>query len=41
MKIMVSENVTHFHEVDLSEELDVEQIIETVKSTGYKAQVTK
>lgn len=28
MKIMVSENVTHFHEVDLSEELDVEQIIE-------------
>ena len=43
MKIMASENVTHFHEIDLSEELDVEQIIEMANrlkkrcDTGYEA----
>ena len=43
MKIMVSETVTHFHEVELSDELDVEQILDMANSlkkrcdTGYEA----
>ncbi len=43
MKIMVSETVTHFHEVELSKELDVEKILDMANSlkkrcdTGYEA----
>jgi len=43
MKIMVSETVTHFHEVELSNELDVEKILDMANSlkkrcnTGYEA----
>lgn len=43
MKIMVSETVTHFHEVELSDELDVEKILDMANSlkkrcdTGYEA----
>ena len=29
MRVMLSENVTHFHEVELSDELDIEQILNT------------
>ena len=28
MKVMLSETVTHFHEVELSDELDIEQILD-------------
>lgn len=43
MKIMLSETVTHFHEIELSDELDIETILEqanTIKNqcdTGYEA----
>lgn len=43
MKIMLSEKVVHFHEVELSEELDIEKILAIANSlkkrcdTGYEA----
>lgn len=43
MKIMVSETVTHFHEVELSDELDIEKILSMANglkkrcNTGYEA----
>lgn len=43
MKIMLSETVTHFHEVELSDELDIEKILSMANSlkkrcnTGYEA----
>ena len=43
MKIMVSETVTHFHEVELSNELDIEKILSMANglkkrcNTGYEA----
>lgn len=43
MKVMLSENVTHYHEVDMSDELDIEQILEMANrlkkrcDTGYEA----
>ena len=43
MKIMVSETVTHYHSVELSDELDVEKILNMANSlkkrcnTGYEA----
>lgn len=43
MKILVSEKVVHFHEVELSDELDVEKILDMANSlkkrcdTGYEA----
>ena len=43
MKILVSEEVVHFHEVELSDELDIEEIIiitNQIKNrydTGYEA----
>ena len=43
MKVMLSETVTHFHEVELSDELDIEQILEMSNNikkrcdTGYEA----
>ena len=43
MKVMLSETVTHFHEVELSDELDIEQILEMANrlkkrcDTGYEA----
>lgn len=43
MKVMLSETVTHFHEVELSDELDLEQIINMANKlkkrcdTGYEA----
>ena len=46
MKIMVSETVTHYHEIELSEELDIEQILEMANrlkkrcNTGYEAVTT-
>lgn len=46
MKIMLSETVTHYHEVELSEELDIEQILEMANrlkkrcNTGYEAVIT-
>lgn len=46
MKIMVSETVTHFHEVELSDELDIEKILSMANSlkkrcdTGYEAIAT-
>ena len=46
MKLMLSETVTHFHEIELSDELDIEQILEmanTLKKrcdTGYEAVAT-
>ena len=46
MKIMVSETVTHYHEVELSDELDIEQILEMANqlkkryNTGYEAIAT-
>ena len=46
MKVMLSETVTHFHEVELSDELDIEQIIEKANNlkkrcdTGYEAVAT-
>lgn len=46
MRIMLSETVTHFHEVELSDELDIEQILEMANrlkkrsDTGYEAVAT-
>ena len=46
MKLMLSENVTHFHEIELSDELDIEKILEMANSlkkrcdTGYEAVAT-
>lgn len=46
MKVMLSENVTHYHSVELSDELDIEQIIEKANNlkkrcdTGYEAVAT-
>lgn len=43
MRIMLSETVTHFHEIELSEELDIEKILDMANSlkkrcdTGYEA----
>ena len=43
MKVMLSENVTHFHEIELSDELDIEKVLEMANSlkkrcdTGYEA----
>ena len=43
MKILVRETVTHFHEVELSDELDIEQVLDVASScrnqysTGYEA----
>ena len=42
MKIMVSENVIHFHEIELSDEIDVENLINLANKmkkryeTGYE-----
>lgn len=46
MKVMLSETVTHYHSVELSDELDIEQIIEKANNlkkrcdTGYEAVAT-
>lgn len=46
MKVMLSETVTHFHEVELSDELDIEKILSMANSlkkrcdTGYEAVAT-
>ena len=43
MKLMLSEIVTHFHEVEISDELDIEKILDMANSlkkrcdTGYEA----
>lgn len=43
MKIMVSETVIHYHEIELSDHLDVEKILDMANalkkrcSTGYEA----
>lgn len=43
MKIMLSETVTHYHSVEMSDELDIEQILDMANSlkkrcdTGYEA----
>lgn len=43
MKIMVSETVVHFHEIELSDHLDIEKILDMASSlkercdTGYEA----
>lgn len=43
MKIMLSETVTHFHEIEMSEELDIEKILDMANclkkrcDTGYEA----
>ena len=43
MKLMLSETVTHFHEVELSDELDIEKVLEMANAlkkrcdTGYEA----
>lgn len=43
MKVMLSETVTHYHEVELSDELDIEKILLMANSlkkrcdTGYEA----
>lgn len=43
MKILISEKVVHFHEVELSDELDVEKILSMANGlkkrcdTGYEA----
>lgn len=43
MKILVSEKVVHFHEIELSDELDIEKILDMANclkkrcDTGYKA----
>lgn len=42
MKVMLSETVTHFHEVELSDELDIEKILSMANGlkkrcdTGYE-----
>ena len=46
MKVMLSETVTHYHSVELSDELDIEQILNMANSlkkrfnTGYEAIAT-
>ena len=46
MKVILSENVTHYHSVELSDELDIEQIIKKANNlkkrcdTGYEAVAT-
>ena len=46
MRIMLSETVTHYHEVEMSDELDIEQILEMANKlkkrcdTGYEAVAT-
>ena len=46
MKVMLSETVTHYHCVELSDEIDIEQILEMANSlkkrcdTGYEAVAT-
>lgn len=46
MKVMLSETVTHYHSVELSDELDIEQILNMANSlkkrfnTGYEAVAT-
>lgn len=46
MKIMISENVTHYHSIELSDELDIEKILSMANSlkkrcdTGYEAIAT-
>lgn len=46
MKVMLSETVTHYHEVNLSDELDIEKVLEMANSlkkrcdTGYEAVAT-
>ena len=46
MKVMLSEIVTHYHSVELSDELDIEQILEKANGlkkrcdTGYEAIAT-
>ena len=43
MKVMLSETVTHYHKVELSDELDLEKVIDTANSirtqcaNGYEA----
>ena len=43
MKVMLSETVTHFHEIELSDELDIEQILDMANAlkkrydTGHEA----
>lgn len=43
MKLMLSENVTHYHEIELSDELDIEKILDMANGlkkrcdTGYEA----
>ena len=43
MKVMLSETVTHYHEVEISDELDIEQILEKANrlkkrcDTGHEA----
>lgn len=43
MKVMLSENVTHYHEVELSDEIDIEQMLKQANylknryDTGYEA----
>ena len=43
MKMLVSEKVVHFHEIELSDELDIEKILDMANSlkkrcdTGYEA----
>lgn len=46
MKVMLSEIVTHFHEIEMSDELDIEKVLEMANSlkkrcdTGYEAVAT-
>lgn len=45
MKIMLSETVTHYHEIELSDQLDIEKVLDMANSlktkcdTGYEAVV--
>lgn len=46
MKVMLSETVTHYHEIELSDEIDIEKVLEMANSlkkrcdTGYEALAT-
>lgn len=46
MKMLVSEKVIHFHEIEMSDELDIEQILDMANrlkkrcDTGYEAVAT-
>lgn len=46
MKVMLSETVTHYHAIELSDEIDIEQILDMANSlkkrcdTGYEAVAT-